>query len=43
MMAVVVGLQKGTGEPGLTDAKNLYNRTVLVSGELLHNAVRTTT
>ena len=28
-LAVVQGLQKGTGEPGLTDAKNLYNRSVV--------------
>lgn len=28
-LAVVLGLQKGTGEPGLTDAKNLYNRSVV--------------
>ena len=28
-LAVVVGLQKGTGEPGLTDAKNMYNTAVL--------------
>eukprot|EP01046_Picozoa_sp_COSAG06_P050914 COSAG06_NODE_8187_length_2245_cov_2.190121_1_plen_358_part_10 len=28
-LAMVLGLQKGTGEPGLTDAKNLYNRSVV--------------
>jgi len=28
-LAIVLGLQKGTGEPGLTDAKNLYNRSVI--------------
>jgi DHA1 family tetracycline resistance protein-like MFS transporter len=28
-LALVLGLQKGTGEPGLTDAKNLYNRAAV--------------
>ena len=28
-LALVLGLQKGTGEPGLTDAKNLINRSAI--------------